>query len=103
MLLMDHLLRVAGTLCQFFEFFGQFGFRSEQRSSVGCAVPDVDLDSVQNWLLLAFRRRAVGLNDGKGRELAPKLTTSPFASRYFFSTSPMTARDDLTSEIARRP
>lgn len=28
---------------------------------------------------------------------------SPLASRYFFKTSPMTAREDLTFEIARRP
>ena len=36
-------------------------------------------------------------------EAASLLTTSPCASRYFFSTLAMTAREDLTSEMARRP
>ena len=57
MLLVDHFLRGTGALGQFFEFFGQFGFRGEQRCAVGCAVSDVYLTYVQMWLFGIWEKR----------------------------------------------
>ena len=63
-------------------------------------MPDMHLgNAVSDWRLSILEMGGIGWR----KDLALKLTTSPFTSRYFFSTSPMTAREDLTSEMARRP
>ena len=49
------------------------------------------------YLVFVYEDLSVG--DGRGF----KPTTSPPASRYLFSTSPITARDACTSETASRP
>lgn len=55
MLLVDHLLGLAGVLGQFGEFVREFGLRCEQGCSGRCAVADVDLVVLERWNL------AVGL------------------------------------------
>lgn len=106
MLLQDHLLLGASTPCQFFEFQRQFCVWREQGSSVRGAVSDVHLECVQNdqqHSRLHFAHARSGRWDNGNCRNVSKLTTSPFASRNFFKTWPMTAREDLRSEMARRP
>ena len=110
MLLVHHFLRLACVLGQFGKLVRQFGFGCEYGCSVECAVPDVDLvfepgglaiDDI--FLLFCFRSKRGGRGGEEIERERERHTTSPPPSLHFPNTSPMTARDALTSEMARRP
>ena len=97
MLLQNHLLRLTGPYGEFLEFFSQFSRWGEQGRSGGGAVVDVDL----YFYGMGYLRCKGGMGRVVGWE--GKLTTSPSSFLYFFNKSPMTAREGLIFDMARRP